>query len=166
MLASELLVGEARERRAKQMATRERSVSTVSAVVFLIAAGGMAHPAPRRTPCEPSPRGGAGARLCGVLQVRFEFGGFYGSPENLAYVPLLLLGPLPAVPVLVAVAVILSGFPNIRRGTWHRDSLRWALADAWIPMAPTVVSSSWPRGHSIPAAWIYLSLRSRISAPT
>ena len=53
--------------------------------------------------------------------------------------PLLLLGPLPAVPVLVAGAVILSGLPNIRRGTWHRDSLRWALADAWIPMAPTVV---------------------------
>ena len=139
MLASELLVGEARERRAKQMATRERSVSTVSAVLFVIAAGAMAILLPDERHVSALLVVGLVLGYAVVLQVRFEFGGYYGSPENLAYVPLLLLGPLPAVPVLVAGAVILSGLPNIRRGTWHRDSLRWALADAWIPMAPTVV---------------------------
>ena len=62
---AELLVGEARERRAKQMATRERSVSTVSAVLFVDRRRGDGDPAPRRTARRPAPRGRPRARLRG-----------------------------------------------------------------------------------------------------
>jgi HD-GYP domain-containing protein (c-di-GMP phosphodiesterase class II) len=111
----------------------------VSAVLFVVVAGAIAVLVPDERHVTPALVVGLVLGYALVLQVRYEFGGYYGSPENLAYVPLMLLGPLPAAPLLVAIAVAISGLPNIRRGTWHRDSLRWAFADAWVPMAPMVV---------------------------
>jgi HD-GYP domain-containing protein (c-di-GMP phosphodiesterase class II) len=139
MTGAEFLVGEARKRRQQRMESRERTVSGVSAGLFVVVATLMAVLLPDER--DPSPWLVVGLVLgyAAILQVRFEFGGGYASPENLAYVPLILLGPLPAVPLLVALAVILSGLPAVRRGTWHPDSLRWGLADAWIPVAPTVL---------------------------
>ncbi len=58
-----------------------------------------------------------------MLQVRFEFGGYYASPEQLAFVPLLLIAPLPYVPLLFAAAGVLAAVPDIARNSWHRE--RW-----------------------------------------
>ena len=58
-----------------------------------------------------------------ILQVRFEFGGYYASPEQLAFIPLLLIAPLPYVPLLFAAAGVLAAVPDIARNSWHRH--RW-----------------------------------------
>ncbi len=139
MLLTERLVGEARSRRAQRMERRERLVTTMSAVAFLVVAVGMAallsderHVSPLLTL----------ALLIGyafILQVRFEFGGYYASPEHLAFIPLLMLGPLPYVPLLVAGAGILSMLPNVWRGSWHRDWWRGCLSDSWVHVAGPLV---------------------------
>ena len=74
-----------------------------------------------------------------ALHVRFEFAGYYGSPEQLVFIPLLLLGPLPFVPLLVAAAAILSLVPDILRNTWHREQALGALADSWLSIGGVLV---------------------------
>jgi HD-GYP domain-containing protein (c-di-GMP phosphodiesterase class II) len=138
MTDAEFLVGEARKRRKQRMESRERTVSTVSAALFVAAATALVVLVPGQRDASPWLVAALVLGYAVILHVRFEFGGYYGTPETLAYVPLLLLGPLPAVPLLVALGVILSGVPDVRRGTWHPDSLRWAFADGWGPMAPVL----------------------------
>ncbi len=139
MLVSEQLVGEARERRASQMARRERLVTGVTAGLFVAAAAAMAILLPDERDVGPFLPVGLAVGYALILQVRFEFGGYYASPENLAFIPLLLLGPLPLVPLLAAAAAMLSLLPEIRRGGWHRDNLLGSIADCWPYVPATLV---------------------------
>src|ERR671914_289067 len=99
MVLAERLVGEARARRARRMDSRERMATSVDAgvTVGLLLAYAIA------------------------LHVRFEFAGYYGTPEQLVFIPMLLLGPLPLVPLLAAAAAVLSMVPDVLRGNWHRE---------------------------------------------
>jgi hypothetical protein len=131
MLLAEQLVGEARERRARAMASRERTVTSIAAASFLAAAGAWAFliPDERHTATLVTVAIVLGYAL--IVRVRFEYSGLYATPEQLAYVPLLLLGPLPYVPLLFAAAGALSMLPDTRDGTWHRDKWLGNFADSW-----------------------------------
>jgi HD-GYP domain-containing protein (c-di-GMP phosphodiesterase class II) len=139
MLLAERLVGEARQRRATRMETRERFVTALSALTFLLTALAIAVTVPDERHVDPVLTLALVAGVALILQVRFEFGGYFGSPEQLAIVPLMLLGPLPYVPLLVAAAGILALLPDFVRGTWHRE--RWvnSFADSWPCIGPVVV---------------------------
>src|SRR5829696_4112771 len=139
MLLAERLVGEARLRRATRMETRERLVTALSALTFLLAAIAIALGVPDERHVDPMLTLCLVGGFALILQVRFEFGGYFGSPEQLAIVPLMLLGPLPLVPLLVAAAGLLALLPDFVRGTWHRE--RWvnSFADSWPCMGPVVV---------------------------
>jgi HD-GYP domain-containing protein (c-di-GMP phosphodiesterase class II) len=139
MLLAERLVGEARQRRATRMETRERLVTTLSALTFLLTAVAIAVLVPDERHVDPLLTVALVAGFALILQIRFEFGGYFGSPEQLAIVPLMLLGPLPLVPLLVAVAGILTFLPDFVRGTWHRE--RWinSFADSWPCVGPVIV---------------------------
>jgi HD-GYP domain-containing protein (c-di-GMP phosphodiesterase class II) len=121
------------------METRERFVTTLSALTFLATAIAIAVLVPDERHVDPLLTVALVAGFALILQVRFEFGGYFGSPEQLAIVPLMLLGPLPYVPLLVAAAGILTLFPDFVRGTWHRE--RWvnSFADSWPCIGPVVV---------------------------
>ena len=110
----------------------------------------------RRSSCSGSC---AGTPL--VLQVRFEFGGGYASPEQLAFIPLLLIAPLPYVPLLIAAAGVLAAVPDIIRGSWH--SHRWlnTFSDSWAALGGC--SSSPP---SRPATWTAPTPRRSMSLPS
>jgi HD-GYP domain-containing protein (c-di-GMP phosphodiesterase class II) len=122
-----------------RMEQRERRVTTLSALTFLLTAIAIAVLVPDERHVDPLLIIALVAGFAFILQVRFEFGGYFGSPEQLAIVPLMLLGPLPYVPLLVAAASILTLLPDFVRGTWHRE--RWvnSFADSWPCIGPVVV---------------------------
>ena len=99
------------------MDARERKVVVVTATLFLIAAVALAVFLPSEREVSPL------LVLCLVVghavvsRVRFEFVGGYVVPEQLVIVPLMLLGPLPLVPLLIAVAGIIAVIPDYLRGS-------------------------------------------------
>jgi HD-GYP domain-containing protein (c-di-GMP phosphodiesterase class II) len=138
-MASEQLVGEARERRARSMEARERAITRLSAVGFLAIAVAIAILIPDERNVSPLLTLALVVGYSSILHVRFEFGGYYGSPEQLAFVPLLLLGPLPLIPLLVAAAGVLSTVPDILRSEYHRERWLDPVADTWPYVAAPLV---------------------------
>jgi hypothetical protein len=121
------------------MAPRERLVLSVSAVTFLAVALLIAG-------LVPDERNGSLALAAGLTlgyvlieRVRFEFGGGYGTAEQLMLVPILLLGPLPYVPLMVAVANAAAMLPDVFEGRWHRERLTGRIADLWFCVPPVVI---------------------------
>ena len=157
MLLAEQLVGEARERRSRAMASRERAVTSLSAALFLAVATACALILPDERHVDPLVTLGLLAGYALVLRIRFEYSGFYASPEQLAFVPLLLLAPLPLVPLLVAVAGVLSMLPDARDGSWHRSLWLGNFADAWLSLGGVIVLAAFAPGDvTLDHTWIYM----------
>ncbi len=139
MLLAERLVGEARQRRARRMNERERIVTGVSACAYLAVAVAIAAFVPDERHVDPVVVLGLLVGYALILQVRFEFGGYYASPDQLAFVPLLLLAPLPYVPLLFAAAGVLAAVPDIVRNSWHRQRWLDTFSDSWAALGGVVV---------------------------
>jgi HD-GYP domain-containing protein (c-di-GMP phosphodiesterase class II) len=139
MHQAEQLVGAARARRAREMDTRERFATSISALLFLVATAAIAVLIPDERSVDPVVTVGLLLTYAVALHVRFEFAGYYGSPEQLVFIPLLLLGPLPLVPLLVAAAGVLAMVPDIARNNWHREQLLAGFADSWLSIGGVLV---------------------------
>lgn len=139
MLLAEELVGEARERRQRAMARRERMVEGATACLFLVVAFGLAIYVPSSgfPPLELVVGLTLGYAL--LTRVRFEVADVFTSAEQLVFVPMLLLLPLGWVPLLVCAASLLSILPDVTRGARHPE--RWVLTigDCWFTVAPVLV---------------------------
>jgi HD-GYP domain-containing protein (c-di-GMP phosphodiesterase class II) len=145
-MASEQLVGEARERRARSMDTRERWAFLTFAVLYSLTAIAIALLVPNDRHPEVLVVAGLVVGHAVVQRVRFEFGGGYVVPEQLVVVPLMLLGPLNLVPILVALAGILAVIPDFARGSWSRDRWLSPLADSWGYVAPVLILAAFAPG--------------------
>jgi HD-GYP domain-containing protein (c-di-GMP phosphodiesterase class II) len=157
MLLAERLVGEARSRRARRMAPRERVVLAVSAALFVVAALIVALVVPNERDVEPLVIVGLAVGYVLAERVRFEFGGYYGTAEQLLIVPILLLVPLPIVPLIIALANVVAILPEMFEGSWHRDRLAGRLADCWFCILPVVVLALLAPGEAaLDHAWVYL----------
>ena len=157
MLLSEQLVGEARQRRVRRMSRRERVVSYVSALAFAGVALGFALTLPNERSADPLLIAGLLGGYAIATRVRFEFAGYYLSPEQLLLVPALLLLPLPYVAGFVAVAGVLSMLPDVVDAGWHRDRLVGCFADSWFCVGPIVVLALLAPGEaSLAHAEIYV----------
>jgi HD-GYP domain-containing protein (c-di-GMP phosphodiesterase class II) len=145
-MVAEQLVGEARERRARSMDARERMVIRISAILFLTAAVAVAVFLPSEREVDVLLVIGLVVGHAAVSRVRFEFGGGYVVPEQLVIVPMMLLGPLPLVPLLIAFAGILAVIPDFLRGSWAKD--RWVspAADCWSYLAPVLILAAFAPG--------------------
>jgi HD-GYP domain-containing protein (c-di-GMP phosphodiesterase class II) len=139
LMLAEQLVGEARARRARAMPRAEAIVRGVSAALFLAAAIAIA----LLIPSERSPDAllvlGLLVAYALVSRVRFEFGDSYVVPEQLMYVPLVVLAPLNLVPLIVAAASVLAVLPDLIRGTWHWDRTITSVGDCWLFVGPVLV---------------------------
>jgi HD-GYP domain-containing protein (c-di-GMP phosphodiesterase class II) len=121
------------------MPRAEATVRSVSAALYLVAAIAIAS-------LLPSERQPDGLLVAGLIvgyalvsRVRFEFGDSYVVPEQLVYIPLLALAPLPLVPLIVAVASALAILPDLLRGTWHWDRCVTSIGDCWFMLPPVLV---------------------------
>jgi HD-GYP domain-containing protein (c-di-GMP phosphodiesterase class II) len=139
MLLAEQLVGEARERRRRQMSRRERLLNAVSAGCFLAVALAIALLVPDERSVDTLLILGLVAGYAIVSRVRFEFGSMYVTPEQLMFVPMLLLAPLPYVPALVILSALLSQLPDFLERSWHRDRWVSCFADSWFCVGPVLV---------------------------
>src|SRR5215210_5480431 len=106
MLLAERLVGEARTRRATRMDARERAVLAASAICFIAAAAAIAVFLPNEREVDLLLLACLVPGYVVLGRIRFEFASFYGTAEQLAIVPMLLLLPLPWVPSIIALASI------------------------------------------------------------
>lgn len=156
MLLAEQLVGEARTRRSQRMTLRERVVSSASAAAFAAVCVTAAVALPSERSTDPLLMAGLVAAYAIASQVRFEFGDLYVSPEQLLFVPVVLLLPLPYVPATVAVGAVLSMVPEVMRGGWHRDRLVGCFADSWFCLGPVAVLALLAPGEaSLALAGVY-----------
>ena len=156
MLLAEQLVGEARERRATRMARTERDVVGASALVFAVVAGLLLAFLPWGREADPILLAGLVIGYAVISRVRFEFGELYVVPEQLAFVPLLLLAPLPLVPLLAVLAALLAMVPDFVKGQWHWDRWVTPLGDSWFAVGPVLVLAALAPGEvSVQHIWAY-----------
>ncbi|MEX1141715.1 MAG: HD-GYP domain-containing protein [Thermoleophilaceae bacterium] len=146
MLVAEQLVGDARERRRRRMSRRERIVNAISAAAFVAVAVAIAVVLPVQREADPVLIAGLVAGYAIVSRVRFEFGSTYVTPEQLAFIPTLLLIPLPMVPAVVIVAALLAQLPDFLDGSWHRDRWVSSFADSWFCIGPVLVLAAMAPG--------------------
>jgi len=139
MLLAEQLVGEARERRRESMSRLERTVYAISAIVFVATVVLIAAYVPVHRDWDALLICGLVAGYAIVSRVRFEFGSGYVTPEQLLFIPMLLLVPLAAVPGLVVLAALLSQLPDFLDRSWHRDRWVSCFADSWFCIGPVLV---------------------------
>jgi putative nucleotidyltransferase with HDIG domain len=133
------LVGEAREREQRAMPARERVVAGGIAIAFGLAASVVALTVPTNRTADPLLLVGLVGLLALARRVRFEVGTVEACVDQLAFVPLLLLAPLPLVPVLVAAAYLLERTPELVTGKIHPDRWLHVVGDATHSIAAVTV---------------------------
>jgi HD-GYP domain-containing protein (c-di-GMP phosphodiesterase class II) len=157
MLLAERMVGEARVRRARQMPRREAVVRGVSALAFLLVAAAIAGLLPSERDFDSTLVVALVVGYALVSRVRFEFGDTYVVPEQLLFVAMLALAPLPLVPAMVAVGAVLGVIPDFVRGMWHWDRTVTTVGDCWFAVGPVLVLAALaPEAATLALAEIYV----------
>ena len=121
------------------MDARERMVVASFAALYCVAAVAIALAVPSEREVSVALVLGLLIGHAAVSRVRFEFGGGFVVPEQLVIVPMLLLGPLPYVPVLLAAAGALALVPDFVRGSWSKDRWLNPIADSWPVLVPVLI---------------------------
>ena len=150
------LVGAARERHAKPLSNREQFAAAVVAGAFVVAAALTLVLVPWQREADPVVIAFLVGLYAVVSRIEFENGNGYGTPEQLVFVPMLFLAPLPLVPVLVAAGFLLGRL----QARVARDRRGHALADlagTWFALGPVWVLAVLAPGEppAVESAWIY-----------
>ena len=150
------LVAEARERRQRQPNRRERRVTAISAVLFLIVAVAIAVAMPSDRDLDPLLLVLLVVAQAAFSRVRFEYGESYVSAEQLVFVAMVMLLPLPLVPLLACAAGCLAVAPEVWNGDWHRGRILSPISESWFAVGP-VLLLAWlaPGEPTIDDAGIY-----------
>jgi putative nucleotidyltransferase with HDIG domain len=135
----ERLVGEARERELRPMPARERIVAGSLAVAFVVAAGLVATLVPLHRTVHPLTLLMLVLLAAAARRVRFEIGNNEACPDQLVFIPMLVLAPLPLVPLLTAIAFVIARLPDFLRGRVHPDRWLYFVGDAWHTIGAVVV---------------------------
>jgi putative nucleotidyltransferase with HDIG domain len=137
--ATERRIEESFERRRRPLERREILCALPFGVGFLVGAIALAVLAdPARELSLPVVAAFVGAYVL-AEGIQFSTGAGYAVPSQLVLVPMLLLLPTPIVPLLVALALMLSALIDAVR---HGDSPGRALlgvSDGWFALTPAVV---------------------------
>ena len=139
MLLAEQLVDQARTRRTERMAPRERIVLGLSAACFLAVATALAVLLPNERNVDYLLVACLLLGYAFISLVRFEFGGSFGTAEQLLLVPIFALAPLPFVALLIGLSQLVGTVPDVIKGRWHRQRLVGPLADSWFCIPPVLV---------------------------
>jgi putative nucleotidyltransferase with HDIG domain len=144
---------DALRRRAERKPRDENRIALALAAVFLAASAALL----ALSPPAGLPVGTAAAlvvALAVLSRVEIALASGYAVPTELAVVPMLLLLPPSAVPLLVAVGLVLPRLVDAATGRLPLDRLVSGVCDAWFAIAPAVVlcaggvlgvhASDWP----------------------
>jgi HD-GYP domain-containing protein (c-di-GMP phosphodiesterase class II) len=157
MAQAERMVGEARMRRRRALPRREAIVRGISGAAFVLVAAVIAAALPSERANDTLLIFGLIAGYALVSRVRFEFGDGYVVPEQLVFVPMLALAPLPLVPAMVAAGAVIALVPDFVRRTWHWDRTITTLGDCWFAVGPVLLLAALaPEEASLAVAEVYV----------
>jgi putative nucleotidyltransferase with HDIG domain len=137
-VAERLLAG-AVTRRPKRLVAREQLADGAFAGAFLLAGVLLAWLAPADRALSPGLAAALVAAYVLVGRAQFVTGTGFAVPTQVVLVPMLLLLPTPTVPLLVALALVLTTLADAVRGGVARDRALLSVADAWFAIAPALV---------------------------
>ena len=129
---------DALRRRAERKPRDERRVALLLAAAFVAVSVALLVLSPPAS----APVGTAVMLVVGLAvlsRVEIALASGYAVPTELAVVPMLLLLPQSTVPLLVAVALVLSRIVDAATGRLPLDRLASGVCDAWFAVAPAVV---------------------------
>jgi HD-GYP domain-containing protein (c-di-GMP phosphodiesterase class II) len=138
---------------------RERKFEMTLAAGFLVFAVALLFLLPDSRPLRPGIALAAVLALALTTQARFEVGAGYTMPTQLVVVPMLLLLPLPAVPLLLAAGLLLGSAPDYLSGKTHPARALLVLGNCWYVLGPVLVLAAAGLGDDPPrwADWpVYL----------
>jgi putative nucleotidyltransferase with HDIG domain len=153
----EELLRDGSQRHERPLASRRERVAESAAAALLVVT------ALALLAAEPSAAGGPLVAVvltvlfAAVSRVNFSVGAGETTPAQLIVVPMLLLMPPGAVPLLVAAGYALARLPDLLAGRLHRDRLVLAFGDAWFAVGPALVLTV--AGAPEPATglwWLYV----------
>ena len=134
---SEDLVEAARHRATLPLEARELRVELIAGLLFVVAGGTLFALAPVDLNV-PLALALVGAYAL-ASHIRFEVGAGFTVPTQLVVVPMFLLLPPAAVPLLVVAGNLLSELPDYIRGQRHPQRAVVALGNAWFAVGPALV---------------------------
>jgi putative nucleotidyltransferase with HDIG domain len=126
-------------RRPQRLLAREQVADGAFAAAFLVAAVLLAWLAPAERELSIPLALALVAAYALVARAEFPAGAGFAVPTQVVLVPMLLLLPTPVVPLLVALALVLTTALDSVRGRVGRDRALLSLADAWFAIAPALV---------------------------
>jgi putative nucleotidyltransferase with HDIG domain len=126
-------------RRPTRLLAREQIGDGAFAAAFIVAAVLLAWLAPAERHFSPGLAIALVAAYAIVGRAEFPAGASYAVPTQVVLVPMLLLLPTPMVPLLVALALVLSTCVDTALGRVSRDRVLLSVADAWCAFPPALV---------------------------
>ncbi len=134
------LAREGSARRRQPLPPRRALTDAVTGGAFVVAAVALAVLADADRSLQVGPAIVLVAMFALGFRVRIDVGVSYTAPVQLAFVPMLLLLPTPAVPLLVLLGWLVGRLPDLR-GTdgIHPDRLLLIPADCWFALGPALV---------------------------
>ena len=126
-------------RRPMRMPAREQIADGGFALAFLVAAVTLVFVAPSTRELSPLLAAAMVGGYAFVARAEFFAGAGFAVPTQIMLVPMLLLLPTPSVPLLVALALVLTTCVDASRGRVSPDRVLLSVADAWFAIAPAVV---------------------------
>jgi HD-GYP domain-containing protein (c-di-GMP phosphodiesterase class II) len=151
-------VGDAIERhdarQQERLDRRERGAEVFLALATIAAGGALLALAPRERAFDPWLALALVLACAVAYRVRFYDGGGYTCPSQLVLVPMLLLLPAPAVPLLMAGALTIGNAYRCLRGEVHPGRLALSVSDALHSVPPalvlTLAAPGDPSWHAVP----------------
>jgi putative nucleotidyltransferase with HDIG domain len=126
-------------RRPERLLAREQIADGAFALAFLVAAMALTFLAPATRELSPLLAVALVGAYALVARAEFPAGAGFAVPTQVVLVPMLLLLPTPTVPLLVALALLLTTSFDASRGVVSRDRVLLSIADAWFAIAPALV---------------------------
>ena len=137
--AVQRLLEAANERRGKRLLAREQVGDGLFTIAFLIAAVALVLLAPAEREFSVGLALALVVAYAVVAGAEFPSGTGRAVPTQIVFVPMLLLLPTPVVPLLVAVALLLTSTVQAARGQVSSQRVLLSIADAWMALGPALV---------------------------
>jgi putative nucleotidyltransferase with HDIG domain len=135
----ERLLSDTRARRQRALARRERATYVGFGLGFVLVAGVLALFATAARDFDPLLAALLVLAYAFVARVEFAAGAGIVVPTQVIFVPMLLLLPTPLVPLLVAVACVLTDASQALKGERLPQRALVAISDAWFAVAPAAL---------------------------
>jgi putative nucleotidyltransferase with HDIG domain len=151
--ATERRIEESLERRRRTLDRRELAASFVLTASFLVAAVALALFADQARELSVPVALAFVAAYVVAGRIEFTVGAGFAIPTQLVFVPMLLLLPTPLVPLLVALANVVSAVWGVRSEGMAPGRVLFAPGDSTFALAPAVVIVAF--GAQLPT-WAHL----------